>query len=128
MLTISVSSISRMSEPVFEIRNYHIKPEKFESYKKWAREIAVPHLGKHMNLVGFWVDSGDAPSPIVGEPLDKLGHANVTWVIKWGSMKEREEVMGKVLGGPEWAEVFKQLPGGLDNYARIEVRYGSAFA
>ena len=34
---------------MFEIRCYHYLPEKFEAYKKWAVDEAVPFLKENLN-------------------------------------------------------------------------------
>ena len=44
-----------------EIRSYHYDPEKFEPYRKWALEEAIPFLKDNLNIVGFWLDNGKAP-------------------------------------------------------------------
>ena len=55
---------------MFEIRCYHYLPEKFEAYKKWAIDEAVPFLKENLDVVGFWVDNG-LPPEITGEdPAD----------------------------------------------------------
>ena len=43
---------------MFEIRCYHYLPEKFEAYKKWAIDEAVPFLKENLDVVGFWIDNG----------------------------------------------------------------------
>ena len=45
---------------MFEIRNYHYEPTKFDKYQKWATKEAVPYLREHLDLVGFWMDNGEA--------------------------------------------------------------------
>ena len=42
---------------MFEIRNYHFDPTKFDEYKKWATTLAVPDLKSNMEVVGFWVSN-----------------------------------------------------------------------
>ena len=46
---------------MFEIRNYHFEPAKFDEYKKWAETVAVPYLKGEMEVVGFWVNNEMAP-------------------------------------------------------------------
>ena len=46
---------------LFEIRNYHFEPTKFEAYKKWAATVAVPYLKSKMDIVGFWVNNDMDP-------------------------------------------------------------------
>ena len=45
---------------MFEIRNYHYEPTKFDKYQTWATKEAVPYLREHLDLVGFWMDNGEA--------------------------------------------------------------------
>ena len=94
-----------------EIRSYHYAPELFAEYKAWAVDHAVPYLRQHLNLVGFWLDSGAAPE-IAGEcPTDMpLGAANVTWIIRWESMEARAEQLGSVFGTDEFQEIFARIP------------------
>ena len=67
---------------LFEIRNYHFDPARFEEYKTWAREQALPFLDRELDLVGFWANI-DTASEVNGAALDELGSANITWVIRW---------------------------------------------
>ena len=109
---------------MYEIRNYHIRPESFAAYCNWAKTRAIPHLAKNLDLVGFWV-SNDEPSQIVGAPMDALASANVTWIIRWPDMAAR--TAGQALfASPEWADVFVHLPGGLDNYTRMESKFSES--
>ena len=44
-----------------EIRSYHYDPAKFEAYKVWAVEEAVPFLKANLDIIGFWMDNGTPP-------------------------------------------------------------------
>jgi hypothetical protein len=110
------------TSPVFEIRNYHFDPELIGEYEAWARDIALPFIRKKVDVVGFWVDAGIEPQ-INGAPLDEMGPANVTWIIRWKSKAERDEKMGSVFSGPEWDEVAAKIPGGRKSYFRIEAKF-----
>jgi hypothetical protein len=110
---------------LFEIRNYHIRPETFAAYSHWAKTHAVPHLSNKLDLLGFWVSNGE-PSQISGEPMDKLGSANVTWILRWRDMAQRNETLARTFSGPEWEPVFALLPGGLDNYLRFESKFAQS--
>lgn len=110
------------TSPVFEIRNYHFDPELIGEYEAWARDIALPFIRKKVDVVGFWVDAGIDPQ-INGAPLDEMGSANVTWIIRWKSKAERDEKMGAVFSGPEWDEVAAKIPGGRKSYLRIEAKF-----
>jgi len=110
---------------MYEIRNYHLKPEVFETYKHWAKTHAIPELSKTLDLVGFWVNT-DEPSQVTKEPMDALGSANVTWILRWRDMAHRDEGLAKAISGPSWEAVFAKLPGGLDNYLRMESKFTEA--
>ncbi|MEH6589739.1 MAG: hypothetical protein V7746_05765 [Halioglobus sp.] len=110
-----------------EIRSYHYRPDALAAYKQWATEFAVPYLNEQLDLVGFWIDSGQSPE-VLDAPLDALGTANVTWIIRWHSMAQREERMTEVFTSEQWEQVFAQLPGGLDNYLRREGRFAESVA
>jgi hypothetical protein len=108
--------------PVFEIRNYHFDPELVGEYEAWARDIALPFIRKKVDVVGFWVDAGLDPQ-INGAPLDEMGSANVTWIIRWKSKAERDEKMGGVFSGPEWDVIAAKIPGGRKSYLRVEAKF-----
>jgi hypothetical protein len=110
---------------MYEIRNYHFKPELQDQYREWAKTRAVPHLGKELDLVGFWIVGGDAPE-VSGEAHDKLGVANITWIIKWRDLAQRNEVLPRLLASPEWNAIFKDVPGGPSSYLRIEAKFADA--
>lgn len=110
---------------LYEIRNYHIRPEGLEGYREWARTRAVPHLAKKLDLVGFWINTAE-PSQITGAPLDALGSANVTWILRWNDMAQRNETVSTLFAQPEWQAIFAHLPGGLDNYLRMESKFAEA--
>ena len=110
------------TSPVFEIRNYHFAPELIAEYEAWARDSALPYIRKKIDLVGFWVDAGIDPQ-INGAPLDEMGSANVTWIIRWNDKAERDEKMGAVFSGPEWEAIFAKVPGGGKSYLRVEAKF-----
>ena len=110
---------------MFEIRNYHYNPALFEPYKRWAASEAIPYLRRNLDVVGFWYSTNDPPE-LSGEPLDRLGSANVTWIIRWKDLAQRNEVLPRVLSSPEWEDIFSRNPGGLDGYLRIEAKFAEA--
>ncbi len=110
---------------IYEIRNYHFRPDLFEQYQAWAKAAAVPLLARELDLVGFWVTGGDAPE-VMGEPQDKLGVANVTWIIRWRDLAQRNEDLPRVLASPEWEAIFADVPGGRASYLRIEAKFAEA--
>jgi hypothetical protein len=110
---------------IFEIRNYHFDPARFEAYKQWGEREAIPYLERQLDLVGFWVSAGDE-AEIIGRPHDELGAANVTWIIRWRDRDQRNEVLPRVFATPEWEDIFSRVPGGLPSYLRIESRFADA--
>ncbi len=112
---------------IYEIRNYHFRPDLIEPYKAWAKSEASPYLGSLMDVVGFWINSNDAPE-IMGEPHDHLGTANVTWIIRWPDLTQRNEVWARILASPEWIDLFSRVPGGPASYLRIEAKFADALA
>jgi hypothetical protein len=110
---------------IYEVRNYHFQPELLEAYKGWARNSAIPYLSRRMDVVGFWVNTTDKPE-INGEPMDKLGPANVTWVIRWRDLDHRNTDWPAALTGAEWEDVLSRVPGGLGSYLRTEAKFAEA--
>jgi hypothetical protein len=108
-----------------EIWNYHYRPQELANYRKWAHVHALPYLRQQFDLVGFWIDNGEAPE-VLGEPLDQLGPANITWIIQWQDMGERNQRMQAIFTSLEWQKIFEKLPGGFENYLRREARFTEA--
>jgi len=112
-------------DTVFEIRSYHFKPELLADYKAWVNSKALPYISRRVDVVGFWIASPDAPE-VAGAPLDELGSANVTWVIRWPSIEDRHREIAAVFSGSEWDNIFSQVPGGEESYLRVESRFANA--
>jgi hypothetical protein len=112
---------------IFEIRNYHFDPARFDAYQEWGKKEALPYLSRELDLVGFWVSTPDAPE-VVGRPHDELGTANVTWIIRWRDRAQRDEVLPRVFATPEWNDIFSRVPGGLSSYLRIESKFADRLA
>lgn len=110
---------------IYEVRTYHFDPARFEEYAEVARGEYIRYLREHLDIAGFWIDSG-IPAEVRGAEQDELGPGNVTWVIRWASKAERDEKLPQVLGTPEWGEIFADIPGGGASYLRIEVRFMEA--
>ena len=108
--------------PIYEVRNYHFDPARFDEYSEVARGEYIRYLREHLDVVGFYIDGGVA-AEVRGAELDDLGSANVTWIIRWNSKEERDEKLPQVLGTDEWREIFAEVPGGGASYRRIEVRF-----
>ncbi len=110
---------------LYEVRSYHFRPDLLEAYKAWAKAEAIPYLGSRIEVLGFWVNTTDAPE-INGEPMDKLGPANVTWIIKWRDLEHRNNDLPAALSSPEWVDLFSRVPGGMASYLRTEAKFTEA--
>jgi hypothetical protein len=110
---------------IFEIRNYHFEPKRLDEYKAWAREHALPYLRQNLDLVGFWANAADEPE-VLGVPTDSLGTANITWIIRWDDLEQRNRRWGEVFTSEQWGQIFSRVPGGLDSYLRRESKFAEA--
>jgi hypothetical protein len=107
---------------IYEFRTYHYSPDKFSTYRQWALDQAVPYFQEVFELEGFWT-SLDIDPQVLDEPLDHLGAANITWVLRWENMEQRDTKMAEVFQSKEWAGIFERLPGGFEHYLRREARF-----
>ena len=107
---------------LYEIRNYHFDPARFEDYKAWAKNEALPFLSRELDLVGFWANL-DEPTEVNGAPMDDMGSANITWIIRWPDRATRDQQMAGVFTGDEWGAIFANVPGGMDSYKRMEAKF-----
>ena len=114
--------IESAKDPVYEIRDYHYRSERMDAYRDWAA-LATEVLGDRMDLVGFWVDVG-IPGKVMGsDPMDLThGPANVTWIIRWENMEQRETEWDALWKDPEWSAVWAVHPG-FDDYLHMSVRF-----
>ncbi|MFT4714564.1 MAG: hypothetical protein ACJAVI_001654 [Candidatus Azotimanducaceae bacterium] len=108
---------------MFEIRNYHYEPTKFDLYKTWAIKEAVPHIKAKFDLVGFWMDNGNKPELKGSDPVPhKHGPANITWIIRWDSMDARNDGHATVFGSEEWKVIWANHPDA-SGYLQMEVKF-----
>ncbi len=109
-----------------EIRNYHYDPEKFAAYKEWALSEAIPFLKANLNVVGFWLDSGEPSEISGGKPMDlPLGSANVTWIIRWKDMQERAKGHAQVFQSKGWQDIWSRHPDP-NGYLQMEAKFADA--
>jgi len=111
---------------IYEIRDYYVEPAAMEQYAKWVQDHALPYIHRNLELVGFWINT-DAPVQVTGAPLDEVGAATVTWIVRWDDIDTRNRIMGSVFGpgASEWAEIAAHHPG-RQNYRRIQARFTRA--
>jgi hypothetical protein len=108
---------------MFEIRDYHYRPDLIAEYKKWA-EFAVVVLRDKLDVVGFWVDEGEIKPEITGSaPINSpIGSANVTWIIRWDSKESRNSTMETAFVGDAWDAVMARHPDP-DGYLQVSSRF-----
>ena len=111
---------------MFEIRNYHFEPSKFDEYKPWAESLAVPFLKSKMEIVGFWVNNEMAPMYGGSHHQDEnVSPANITWILRWQDRAQRDKAWDELHTDPEWQEIISQVPGGRESYLRTEVKFAT---
>jgi hypothetical protein len=111
-----------VASPIFEIRDYHYKPDRMDEYREWAHDAALV-LGERLDVLGFWVDDG-IPAEVTGsDPMDlRHGPANVTRMIRWDSMEHRERGWDALWQDPVWNETWARHPG-FEGYLHMSVRF-----
>jgi hypothetical protein len=108
---------------MFEIRNYHYDPTKFDAYRTWAVDEAIPFLKANLDVVGFWIDNGESAELTGADPAPhKHGPANVTWIIRWDSMDARAKGHEEIFQGDAWQEIWSHHPDA-GGYLQMEARF-----
>jgi hypothetical protein len=96
---------------LFEIRNYHYDPSKFEAYTRWGKGEAKTFLEAHLDIVGIWFDIGEPPEFGGEDPTpSQHGAPNVTWIIRWESMEHRNQGHKELSENQEWQEIWSRHP------------------
>jgi hypothetical protein len=110
---------------IYEIRDYHYRPDIFDAYRAWA-EQAVLVLRSKMDVLGFWIDAG-APPEITGtHPIESpIGSANVTWIIRWDSKEARDAGFKAAIESEEWKAVWRHHPDP-NGYLQMSARFMTA--
>ena len=108
---------------IYEIRDYHYRRDLFDAYVKWA-EDAVVVLRDKLDLVGFWVDEGEYETEVAGSDpqTSSIGTANVTWIIRWESKAQRDDMMKTAFAGDAWEAVMAKHPDP-DGYLQLASRF-----
>lgn len=108
---------------LFEIRSYHYDPNKWDVYKQWARTEALRYMKANWDIVGFWFDSGETPEFRGQDPMPrKFGAANITWIIRWESMEQRNQAHKDLSESEDWRKIWSTHPDP-NGYLHIEVRF-----
>ena len=86
----------------YELRVYHCVPGRLPDLMKRFDTITLPLWDKHaIRQAGFW-------TTLVGE-----SNQDLTYMLKWETLAERETKMGKFGADPEWlkarAETEKKI-------------------
>ena len=111
---------------LYEIRNYHYDPSKYEAYMRWAKKDALPFLKANLDLVGMWVPSGDPPEFMGVDPIpSQHGAPNVTWIIRWDSMEHRNQGHQDLFGGQEWQDIWSRHPDS-NGYLHVQITFAEA--
>jgi len=86
---------------IYELRTYRCLPGRLPALLKRFETTTVPLFAKHgINPVGFW-------TTVVGE-----SHLDLTYLIAWESMGDREVRWNTFQADPEWQE--KRLASEID--------------
>ena len=107
---------------LYEFRDYHYAGD-MDDYRQWWSE-AMPILrGRGFDVIGLWYDGG-VPARISGsDPMElEHGSANVTWVIRWDGIDQREREWDALWEDAEWTACADHHPG-FDGYKHMSVRF-----
>lgn len=110
-----------MSEGLYEIRDYHWEGD-FDAYKEWWIE-GLEVLGAKMDVVGVWFDSGTETRISGVDPMPlPHGSANVTWIVRWNDLEQRDAVWDALQTDAAWMACAERHPG-FDGYLNMSVRF-----
>lgn len=111
-----------MPSVLYEVRDYHYRPDLWEAYRRWVEE-AEAILRDRFDVAWFGFDAG-IPGHLHGSaPVDHpLGPPNVNWIIRWESMEHRDRGWDALLSDPEWTDLWSRHPDP-DGYLTVAVRF-----
>lgn len=111
-----------MSADLYEFRDYHYDRDRWDEYREWWGP-ALEILRRRLDVVGLWFDSGNEPRIAGSEPMDlPHGSANVTWILRWDDIDQREAQWDALWDDAEWSEHWDKHPG-IDGYLHMSVRF-----
>ena len=112
-----------MANGIYEIRDYTIDPAWIDRYIDWARNDAAPWLAANLDVVGFWVHTGEAPEIAGSNPIvSPNGQPNVTWILRWPDRATRDTEYARTFASKGWREVWKKHPKP-DAYLHMNARF-----
>jgi NIPSNAP len=113
-----------MADGLYEFRDYWFRRDLWDEYKSWW-EPALEYFSNRFDVIGLWFDSGISPRITGADPMDlRHGSANVTWILRWESLEERDARWPAMWDDPEWTEIWAQHPDE-DGYLHMSVRFMS---
>ena len=117
-----------MANAIVEIRDYTFESATFEAYKKWAEELAVPWLKANLDVIDFWIDCGIAAEVSGSNPqVSSNGQPNVTWIIRWDSIEDRQARFATTMSSPDWKAIWAKHPNE-KGYLQMNARFLKASA
>lgn len=111
-----------MSNAIFEFRDYHYRRDLWHEYRAWSHR-ASEILADRFDVMGFWFDDG-IPTRVEGsDPMDlRLGAPNVTWIIRWHDMQQRDQAWDALWQDKEWTRHWSRHPDS-DGYLHMSIRF-----
>ena len=107
---------------LIELRDYHYLPDRLDEYREWAVEAGA-FLRDRWDVSGFWIDSGEPVRVFGSDPMEpKHGPANVSWVIRWADLEQREAAWDELWEDDDWNAIWARHPG-FDDYLQLSVRF-----
>lgn len=93
-----------------------------DDYREWVHH-AAPVLAERFDVLGFWVDDGIPAITMGSDPMElRHGPGNVTWMIRWNTMEQREREWDALWDDPIWNETWARHPG-FEGYLHMSVRF-----
>lgn len=110
-----------MPTDIYEFRDYHYAGD-MDDYRRWWEE-ALPIFQQRFDVLGLWFDSGE-PARIGGSsPMDlEHGSANVTWILRWPSVADRDRLWDDLWSDEHWLDCWSRHPGP-DDYLQLSSRF-----
>ena len=96
---------------IYEIREYIIEDQWLEKYILWAKNYFIPFAQKKIEIIEFLVDDGIGSEVEGSSPLEyPNGQPNITYIAKFKSKKERDDLFNSMGNDPEWEKVWSKHP------------------